>query len=141
MKLKDVKYKNHWSILVFCNQWKMKSDLNKSYGKMSDFVSFLFLGLTLVIKLRNFDFERNTLIFFVKKGYGVRFECFLSKNGWFCFISIVWVHFSRKTEKFRFWKSLKYFQIFELKKWCQIWIPPVKQCLIWFKLGFLRSVL
>ena len=28
-----------------------------SHEKMSDFVSFLLLGFTLVIKLRNFDFE------------------------------------------------------------------------------------
>ena len=36
---------------------------------MSDFVSFPLLGFTLVIKLRNFDFEShwNTLIFFDKK--------------------------------------------------------------------------
>ena len=36
---------------------------------MSDFVSFPLLGFTLVIKLRNFDFEShwNTLIFLIKK--------------------------------------------------------------------------
>ena len=52
------------------------SDLNMSYGKMSDFVSLPLFGFTLVIKLRNVDFENhlNTLIFFDKKRYGVRFE-------------------------------------------------------------------
>ena len=35
----------------------MTLDLNVSHGKMSNFVSFPFLGFTLVIKLRNFDFE------------------------------------------------------------------------------------
>ena len=35
----------------------MSSDLNMSHGKMSDFVSFPLFGFTLVIKLRNFDFE------------------------------------------------------------------------------------
>ena len=46
-----------------------ESDLNMSHGKMSDFVSFLLLGFTLVITLRNFDFEShwNTLILFDKK--------------------------------------------------------------------------
>ena len=39
-----------------------------SHGKMSDFVSFLLLGFTLVIKLGN------TLTFFDKAKYGVRFE-------------------------------------------------------------------
>ena len=43
---------------------------------MSDFDSFPSFGFTLVIKLRNFDFEShsNTLIFFDKKIYDIRFE-------------------------------------------------------------------
>ena len=35
----------------------MSSNMNMSHGKMSDFVSFPFFGFTIVIKLRNFDFE------------------------------------------------------------------------------------
>ena len=35
----------------------MVSDLNMSHGKMSDFVSIPLFGFTLVIKLRNFDFD------------------------------------------------------------------------------------
>ena len=35
----------------------MMSDLNMSHGKMTDFLSFPLLAVTLVIKLRNFDFE------------------------------------------------------------------------------------
>ena len=60
----------------------MISDLNMSHGKMPDFISFTLFGFTLVIKLINFDFEsyQNTLIFFDKKRYGVRFECFPWKN-------------------------------------------------------------
>ena len=48
---------------------------------MSDFVSFPLLGFTLVIKLRNFDFEShwNTLIFFDKKN-DVRFDNVLSNS-------------------------------------------------------------
>ena len=44
-------------------------DLNMSQVKMSDLVSVPLLGFTLVIKLRNFDFEKHahTLIFFDKK--------------------------------------------------------------------------
>ena len=59
----------------------MMSDLNISHGKMSDFVSFPLLGFTLVIKLRNFDFEShwNTLIFFDKKN-DVRFDNVLSNS-------------------------------------------------------------
>ena len=33
------------------------SDLIMALGKMSDSVSFLLFGFTVVIKLRNFDFE------------------------------------------------------------------------------------
>ena len=33
------------------------SDLSMSLGKMSDFVSFPLFGFTVVIKLRDFDFE------------------------------------------------------------------------------------
>ena len=40
MKLRDVNYKSHCNILVFCDQWKMMLDLNMFHGKMSDFVSF-----------------------------------------------------------------------------------------------------
>ena len=35
----------------------MTSDLNMSYGKMADLVSFPSFGFTLFIKLRNADFE------------------------------------------------------------------------------------
>ena len=35
----------------------MKSDLNISHGKLCNFVPFSFFGFTLIIKLRNFDFE------------------------------------------------------------------------------------
>ena len=43
----------------------MTPESNMSQEKMSDFVSFLLFGFTLVIKLRSFDFEShwNTLIF------------------------------------------------------------------------------
>ena len=41
----------------------MVSDLNMPQGKMSDFVSFPLLRLTLVMKMRNFDFENHLNIF------------------------------------------------------------------------------
>ena len=113
MKLKIANDKSRWDILLFYDQWKIMSDLNISHGNMSDFVSFPLFGFTLVIKLGNFDFEShvNALIFFDKKRYVVRFEYILLKYVWFCFIFIASVHFSHKTEKFRFWKSLKYFNV------------------------------
>ena len=114
IKLKRVNYKSNWNILVFCDQWKMISDLNISQGKISNFLSFPMFGFTVAIKLRNFDFEShwNTLIFFDKKRYDVRFEYVPWKYVWFCFISDVWVCFCHKTEKFWFWSSIKYFNIF-----------------------------
>ena len=44
-------------MLVLCNQSKMMSDLNMSLEKMPDFLSFPLFGLTVIIKLRNFDSE------------------------------------------------------------------------------------
>ena len=35
----------------------MVSDLNMCYGKMSDYASFSLFGFTLMIKLRNVEFE------------------------------------------------------------------------------------
>ena len=74
---------------------KMMPDLNMSHAKMSNFVSIPLLGFTVVIKLGSFDFEChwNTLIFFDKERYDVKIEYVAWKNVWFCFISIVWVHF------------------------------------------------
>ena len=65
MKLKNANYQGHWSILAFCDQWKMMSELNMSHGKMSNFVSLPLFGFTLVTKIRNLDFESlwNTLSF------------------------------------------------------------------------------
>ena len=56
---------------------KKVSDLNISHGRMFHFVSFPLSGFTLVIKLRNSDFEshRHTLKYFNKKRYAVRFKC------------------------------------------------------------------
>ena len=68
MKLKSAKCKSNWNILILYNQWKMMSDLivfikkdmvsnsNMSHEKMSDFVSFLLLGFTLV-NTKKIDFE------------------------------------------------------------------------------------
>ena len=91
-KFKDVNILRHCSILVFCDQWNMMSDLKVSNAK-----------ITIVWV---------TLIFFWKKIYNVRFEFVPWRNVWFCFISIAWVHFSHKTEKFWILKSLKYFNSF-----------------------------
>ena len=93
----------------------MLSDLNMSYGKMSDFVSFPLPESTLVIKLRNFDFESywNILIFFDKKN-DVRFEYVLSNSVWFGLSFVDWDQFSNKLRNPNFklyWNSLIFFQL------------------------------
>ena len=47
--------KSHSNVLIFEKQWKAMSHSNKSHGKMSDFISFPFVGLILAIKLGNFE--------------------------------------------------------------------------------------
>ena len=42
---------------MFFDKKDMTSDLNMFHGKMSDFGSIPLFGYTLVIKLRNVDFE------------------------------------------------------------------------------------
>ena len=67
------------------------------------------------------------------------FEDELWENVCFCLISIVWVHFYNKSEKFPFSKSLEYFNIFFIKKndvrFEYVW---QKQSLIRFNLRCLR---
>ena len=55
----------------------MISNFIMSHEKMSDFISFPLFGFTLVIKLKNFDFERHwkTLNFFVKKMSDLNMSC------------------------------------------------------------------
>ena len=131
IKLTNFDFENRWNTLILFD--KKGVSLNMFHGKMSDLVWFPLCVFTLVIRMKNFDFEShwNIWIFFDKKKYSVRFEYVPWKNVWFCFISIVWVHFSHKTETFRFWRSLN----------TQILLCPVKQCLIRFKLCYLRRVL
>ena len=61
---------------MFLIKKDLVSDLNMPHRKMSDFVSFSLFGFTLVIKPRNlaFEYHLNTLIYFDKKGYAVRFK-------------------------------------------------------------------
>ena len=99
-------------------------------------VSFPLFGFTLFIKSRNFDCKShwNTLKYFDKKRYGGRFEHILWKNVCFCFISIVWVHFSHKNEKFRFWRSLKYFNSLWFKN--DVRFDYLLRNSVWFCLSF-----
>ena len=61
---------------IFFIDKDIKSDFTMANKRMSDSVSVLLFGLNFVIKLKNFYFENhwNTLIFFYKQRYGVKFE-------------------------------------------------------------------
>ena len=89
-----------WKSLKYFNIFdikKMISDLNMSHGlmEMSNFVSFPLFGLSLVIKLRNFDFEShwNTLLFFFLKQKWCQIWMSCQFLIWFklCCVSIIWV--------------------------------------------------
>ena len=77
-------------------------DLIISNVRMSGFISFPLFRFTLAIKLRNFELEShlNTLIFFDKKRYDVRFKFLQKKNIKFFFFDnfffffFFWIHFS-----------------------------------------------
>ena len=114
IKLRNFEFESHCNTLkrfykkrICCQIWICLME------KCPDFVSFPLLGFILVIKLSSIDFEchSNTLIFLGKKRYGIKLQCVPWKNVWFSFISIVRVHFIKKTEVFWFWMSLKYLNI------------------------------
>ena len=82
----------------------MMWDLKMSHENMSDFVSFPLFGFTLVIKLRNFDFEShwNTLLLlllllllFWSKKNDARFEYALPDSVWFGLSFVVWEGFGQ----------------------------------------------
>ena len=113
-----------------CQLWKslkfyiiltpVKNDVRFEYApwKISDFVSFALFGLTLVIKLRNFNLESHwtTLIFLIKK-YVVS-NLNMSHEKMSDFVSFLLFGFTLllKLRNFDFKKSLKYFNIFWSKK-------------------------
>ena len=84
-----------------------------------NFISLYLFVLTFVFKLKNANYKSHWYILNIlwPMKNDVRFEYVLWKNVWFCFICTVWVHFSHKTEKIWFWKSLKYFNIFDKEKY------------------------
>ena len=118
----------------------MKSDVrseNVSW-KISDYVSLPLFEFTLAINLRNFDFKShwNTFIIFDRKRYGVRFEYDPLKNVWFCFSSIIWVHFSHKNDKFWFLSYSNAWNFF-IKKKNDFRFEYVPSNSVWFGLSFL----
>ena len=74
-----------------------------------DFISLYSIVFTFKMRLKSSNYKSHWNML-------VLFEYVPQKNVWFCFNSIVLVHFSHKTEKSQFWKSLKYFNIFLIKE-------------------------
>ena len=142
MKLKDANYKGHWNILVFCDQWTLMSDLNMShYLKLSDFISFPLFGFTEVIKLRNFDFENHwsTWIFFDKKDRMLDLNLPHGKMSGIVSFTLFGFILVINLRNFGFESHVNTLMFFDKK--CQIWVCPVKQCLIWYKLRCLSRIL
>ena len=122
MRLKDANYKSHWNVLVFCDLWKMMSDLNMSLEKIPYFVSFALFGLTLTMKLKNLDFESHwiTLIFFLIKKMMSDLNIVLSNIVWFGLSFLVAAEFGKRFRNTDF----KLLNIFQLEMCCQIKIFP-----------------
>ena len=81
------------------------SNWNMSHRKMADFVLFPLLGFTLVMKLRNFNFENNwntLIIFFIKNTYDVRFEHVLWKMSDFVLVPLFGFTLVIKLRNFNF---------------------------------------
>ena len=121
--------------------WPMKDDVRFEYvhEKMSDFVSFTMFGLTVVIKLRNFDFGShwNTLIFFHKKDMLSDLNMFHKIMS--DFVPFLLFRFTLIIEliNFDFERHSNTLMFFKKKKmWCQIWICPTEKCLILFHSRF-----
>ena len=114
------------------------SDLNMSHEKISDLVSLPLFGLTVVIKLRNFDFGShwNTLMHFDKTKMLSDLNMFHGKISHFVSFPLFRFTLVIKLTNFNFenhWNTLIFFD----KKICQIWFCPGKQCLICFILSCL----
>ena len=110
---------------------------------MSDFVSFSLFGLTLVIKLSNFDFEScwNILTFLVKKKCSVRFPYLSWKNVYFVSFSLLGFTLVIKLRNFDFeshWNTLiifgkkMYSVTFEYVPWKNVWFCFISIILVHF---------
>ena len=120
-----------WIVCCLLNKKKIVSFAHILFN----FVSLYLFVFTFVFKFKDANYKShwNILNILWPRKNDVRFEYFLWKNVWFCFICIAWVHFSHKTEKIWFWKSLKYFNIFCHKTiWRQISMCLTKKCAILF---------
>ena len=101
----------HFACLCSILQWNWKMPIKKvtetfyyfvTNEKMSDFVSYLLFRFTLVIKLRNVDFQGHWNTFLYSKINDVRFEHVLSNSVWFGLGFVVWLRFWQLVEKYRF---------------------------------------
>ena len=102
-----------------------------------DFISLYLIVFTFPVRLKNANYKSLKCFSILRPmKNNVRFEYVPWKNVCFCFIPMVWVHFSHRIKKSRFWKSLKYFKYVLIKKRCHIWIYPMGKCLILFHFHF-----
>ena len=84
-------FESDWNTLILFLKKDVPSELNMFPGKMCAFISFPLFGFTLIIKLRNFDFQRywSNLIFFDQTND--RFEYILPNSVRFGLGFVIWV--------------------------------------------------
>ena len=137
IKLRNLDFKIHWNILISLDKKNLVSDLNMSHEKVSDFVLFLCPDT----KLRNVDNEShwNTSICFDKKDMVSDLNMTNGKMSDVVSFPLLRITLVIKLRNFYF-ESHAHMLMFFDKKWCQIWLCPAKQRLIWFKLCCLSKI-
>ena len=81
----------------------MKDTVRFSHAPLY-FVSLYLFVFTFAMKLKDANSKIHWNILWPVKN-DVRFEYVQCKSFWFSFVSIFWVHFICKAEKFWFWKA------------------------------------
>ena len=116
-------------------------DLNLPHEKVSGIVSFPLFGFTLIIKLRNLDFEShwNTWIFYDKNDRMLDLNMPHGKMSGIVSFTLFGFILVINLRNFGFESHVNTLMFFDKK--CQIWVCPVKQCLIWYKLRCLSRIL
>ena len=92
----EINFRSHLNSVQLCKQGKILSDLH-----IFSLILFDFTCLCLGFQIEKCQLW-NILVFCNQLKTLSDLNMF---HGWFCSISIFWVHFSHKTQKFWFWKS------------------------------------
>ena len=127
----EINFKNHSNTVILCKLEKTLSNMHMSRLILFHYIFIILFVLNFAMKLKddNYKSHWNILVFYDQ--LKMIWICSMEK----CLIlfHFTWVHFSHKTEKFRFWKPLKYFNIFWQKN--DIRFVYVLSNTVWFGLS------